>query len=106
MKCSTLFENIKKYWPNKLVIDENNPDQLNQLYWSVEEKIDHEKEHWLSVSAWAFHQAIDGFIDSEIASGKSVIQISQMPMQLFNKQVLFNLDDDDWKEERSEYEQS
>ena len=106
MKCSTLFENIKKYWPNELVVDETNPDQLNQLYWSVEGKIDHEKDHWLSVSAWAFHQAIDGFIESEIARGKSVIQMSQMPMQLFNKQILFNLDDDDWKEERSEYEQS
>jgi hypothetical protein len=106
MKCSTLFENIKKYWPNELIVDETNPDQLNQLYWSVEAKIDHEKEHWLSVSAWAFHQAIDAFIESEIGSGKSVIQMSNMPMHLFNKQILFNLEDDDWKKERSEYEQS
>ena len=106
MKCSTLFEIIKQYWPSELIVDESNADQLNQLYWAIDSKIDHEKEHWLSVSAWAFHQAIDVFIKSEIANDKSVIQISNMPMNLFNKQVLFNLAEDDWEKERSEYEQS
>ena len=76
------------------------------MYWEVEEKIDQKTEHWLSVSSWAFHQAIDTFIKSERESGKNVIQMSDMPMDLFNKQIFFNLDDDDWQKERLEYEQS
>jgi hypothetical protein len=41
-----------------------------------------------------------------MANSKSVIQMSNMLIHLFSKQVLFSLDDDDRQKERSEYEQS
>ena len=107
MKCSTLFENIKKYWPSELIVDVNITDEINKLYWDVYSKIDHKKEHWLEVSAWSFHQALCKFKEAEVANGKTVIQISNMPMELFNTQMLFNLGGDDcWKQELKEYQPS
>jgi len=105
MKCITLIENIKQHWPNEIRIDESNPDQLNNLYWVIDSKIDDVKDPWLSVSAWAFHQALDIFIENEIDKGKSVIYISDILIQLFNTQMLFNLDEVCWEKEREEYQQ-
>lgn len=105
MKCSTLFENIKRYWPSELCIDENIEDQLNQLYWDADAKIDNMTEHWLSISSWAFHQAIGVYVEQQQAMGKNYLIVSEMPLILFNKQMLFNLQEECWIEERNEYKE-
>ena len=106
MKCSNLFKIVKGYWPSEIVVDMNLQDQINKLYWGVDSKIDHQKEHWLNLSAWSFHQALCKFKDVEVANGNLTIRISNIPIELFNDQMLFNLGGDDcWENEREEYQQ-
>lgn len=103
MKCSVLLEQIKEYWPSAIIVTEDLDSQLNSLYWQVDAKIDDQTQHWLSLSAWAFHQSLEPFVQAEIAKGKKVILVHQIPMSLFNKQILFNLKEQCWEKELSEY---
>lgn len=103
MKCSFLLEQIKEYWPSEIVVTNDLESQLNSIYWQLDAKIDCKTQHWLSLSAWAFHQALGPFVQAEIAAGKKEISLHQMPMKLFNKQMLFNLKEECWQREYSEY---
>ncbi len=103
MKCSILLEQIKEYWPSELIVTEDLESQLNNLYWLADSKIDDQTQDWLSLSAWAFHQALEPFVQSEMAKGKKFISLHQLPMKLFNKQMLFNLEEKCWAKELSEY---
>lgn len=105
MKCSELFENIKKYWPNSVILNEDTFDTLNSIYWKLESKIDQTSEHWLNVSSWAFHQAIWIYAEQQIDSDKKLIKVSEIPVSLFNEQMLSNLEDESWVDERQEYVQ-
>ena len=106
MKCSDLFETIKAHWPEELELNESTRSDLNTIYWDLESQINHETEHWLNVSSWAFHQALDVFVKQQISSGFKTVKLSEMPLSLFNKQMLFNLEEDGWEEELEQYEQS
>lgn len=99
MKCSVLLEEIKEYWPSAIIVNEDLESQLHRLYRQIDDKT----QDWLSLSAWAFHQALGSFVQAEIAKGKKVISLHKMPMSLFNKQMLFNLKEECWEKEFSEY---
>jgi hypothetical protein len=106
MKCSDLFENIRKHWPDEIDLNDNVLEQLNPIYWSLESKIDHDNKPWLDISAWAFHQAIYIFSKQEMKQGLNKLIVSQMPMRLFNEQMIFNLSEDCWEKERQLYEEA
>ncbi len=105
MKCSDLFEEIKKYWPRSVILNEDTFGTLNQIYWKLESKNDQTSELWLDVSSWAFHQSIWIYAKQQIDSDKKVLHISEVPMTLFNEQMLSNLEEESWVEVRKEYVQ-
>lgn len=69
----------------------------------MDAKIENQTQHWLSLSVWAFHQSLGPFVQAEIAKGKKLISLHQVPMSIFNKQMLFNLKEQCWGKELSEY---
>lgn len=105
MKCFELYENIKKYWSSSVLLNEDTFETLNSIYWELESKIDQDSEHWLNVSSWAFHQTVWIYAKLQIDSGKKVIKVSEIPISLFNEQMLSNLEDESWIEEHQEYVQ-
>ena len=103
MNCVDLFKEVIVYWPAKLKIDKSDADQLNKLYWLAESNFDSETQHWLNIGTWAFHQALGKYVNSIAAANNEIVVMSEVPIELFHEQMLFNLEDECWIQERSEY---
>lgn len=106
MKCSDLFSLVKVRWPKTIALDSSTSDQLNSIYWEIDSTIDHQIDHWLDIGTWAFHQSICLIADDEMNKGACLLKLSKVPMEIFNQQMVFNLEEDCWAEERAVYEQA
>lgn len=102
-----LFEKTRSLWPESIdlnghYIGENlvkGGQILNELYSQIESSID-EEDHWMQISCWSFHQAI------EKPSTSSLISIlNDVSYVEYEKMMLENLSGDDcWLEELSIYQ--
>jgi len=104
MKCIELFENIKQYWPSEFSLDDDTLNKQNVIYWELEAKIDSKNEHWLDISSWAFHQTLGIYSKLMIAEGRKKVLLCEVPVSIFNTQMLSNLENESWVKERGEYE--
>ena len=103
VSCSTLFDKVRGYWPEQVDINRESREIMTNFYWQLDSTIDHEKDHWLNIGCWAYHQALDTYMREQRKAGRVSVKPSEVPMSLFNKQMLFNLQEDSWEKERALY---
>ena len=104
MKCLDLFERVVPLWPSNVELDTHGIKKLREHYWEVEAGIDYPNDPWLEIAAWAFHQSLWSYLNSEVAQGAAVLSPSKVPVALFHENMLSNLSDETWAQERTEYE--
>ena len=92
-----LFGSVRSFWPETLPSD---PQQQNAIYWSFEDSI---TDDWLSVGAWAFHQAMSDAHGRLTAAGRQLQSASEVTFEEFNQRMHDNLADEAWAEYRSYY---
>jgi hypothetical protein len=111
MKAQELFERMLAAWPSALDISDR--QQTQSGYWfpavasanqSVEETIDFSIDHWSSVAAWAFYQAIVSYAGNMYEAGHRSLSPSSVPLAMFDARVRSNLQSPGFEEEAAAYE--
>jgi hypothetical protein len=99
------------FWPAEVSVSDGRPaakdgflfPELNRIYSEVETRIDHARDHWGNVFAWAVFQAAHEYARAALKRGDAAITIRRVPFELIDKYVRKNLADADWDTERSQY---
>ncbi|MEG3768910.1 hypothetical protein [Alteromonas sp. 14N.309.X.WAT.G.H12] len=103
----SLFEKTRKLWPDKINLNGQyfgrslvtGGQVLNEIYHQIESSLN-ENDHWMQLSCWSFHQAIE-----KPDNLTTIINIDDIAYESYEKMMLENLNGDDcWEEERKIYE--
>jgi hypothetical protein len=111
MEPTELFECIRSFWPDAVVLKDRSNEDGDEPLWSlvhtyeaIEQNIDGEDD-WLVLGAWAFHQALTELALLKLSAGEQVIRPVSVSLSSFDRYMRANLDDDCWAIERQKYGQ-
>lgn len=102
-------------WPEEIDISDGKPTgndgylfkNLSSINSQIEENLSND-DHWGSIGAWSFFQAIHKEAKALHKSGAGVIRVSEVSKDLIDQYVRSNIehdpDDDLWVKERNEYQ--
>ena len=94
-----LFERVKGFWPQTIVLGAQALQTLNDIYWPLDDQFDDE---WLNLGAWAFHQSLWEWVSKAELSDCS-LDIDGMTFLVFDRHMRENLADVSWSEDRADY---
>jgi hypothetical protein len=77
---------------------------LASINQGVEEKVDFAHDHWSSVGAWSFYQAMVSYADEMYKAGHRTLSPASMPLALFDDRVRSNLRASGFEEQARSYE--
>jgi hypothetical protein len=98
----TLFERVKRLWPSSLELGSDPHQTLNDIYWPLSEKLG-EDDEWLRLGAWAFHQSLWEQISNIPPPTGTSLVTDLVPFSVFDRNMMENLSDDSWAEDRADY---
>lgn len=94
-----LFQRVKGFWPQTLVLGAQPLQTLNEIYWPLDGQFGDE---WLNLGAWAFHQSLCEWVREAELSDCS-LDIDGVAFLVFDRQMRENLADESWSEDRADY---
>jgi hypothetical protein len=115
MKFIELYERIIKLWPEEIDISDGKPTgsdgylfkNLSNIHSEIEGVLSN-NDHWGSIGAWSFFQAIHKEAKVLHKSGITVISVNEVSKDLIDHYIRSNIefdpDDDQWVNERNEYQ--
>jgi hypothetical protein len=115
MKFSELYERIIGLWPEEIDISDGKPTgrngylfkNLSSINSDIESALSND-DHWGSIGAWSFFQAIHKEAKALHKSGANVIRVNEVSKDLIDHYIRSNIefdpDDDQWINERNEYQ--
>ena len=98
-----LFNATKALWPASIDVLED-ADATNRICWSNAAAVPKDDE-WRQLALWAFHQALTLHEKQSVAKGLP-FRPHDVSFDEFDKWMRFNLEEDCWAEERSEYDRN
>ncbi len=111
MKASSLFNRIADAWP--ATVDISKPEatseggvwfrSLAKISHEIEDSIGHAEDHWGNLACWAFYQTITAHAATMHSQGALSLAVHSIPLELFHKQLVANLEASGWEVERNEY---
>ena len=105
MDKRTLLDRVKSLWPHAITLrPDGGQDALNNIYWPIEEKLEGEGDEWITLSAWAFHQALGDLARTKVIAGRAVLRPADVTLEAFDHWMRKNLSDETWAEVRHEYD--
>jgi len=77
--------------------------ELNRIHSDIEDRIDFSHDHWSSIFSWSMFQAIHVSATLALSRGQSTIVLLEIPVELIDKYIRFNLAGESWQAEREQY---
>lgn len=104
-----LFARSRTLWPDMILLrserdwEEGQPIRtIVHIYDAIEDQV--ESDDWLSLGAWAFHQALTTLARHKIAAGNHDLRPSDVTFEAFDRFMRLNLADPSWTEVRESYD--
>ena len=107
MDKQALLDRVKSLWPDAITLrPDGGQAALNNIYWPIEQKLEDDGDQWITLSAWAFHQALWDLAKTKVGVGRSALRPADVTLASFDYWMRKNLSDETWADVRHEYDQA
>lgn len=107
MDKHTLLDRAKSLWPDAITLrPDGGQDALNNIYWPIEQKLEDDGDEWITLSAWAFHQALWDLAKTKVGVGHPAFRPGDVTLEAFDYWMRKNLSDEAWAEARQKYDEA
>jgi len=108
MEARQLFERVRSSWPDSINLKSDANSSEGDAIWGVVDCYDSLEskladDDWLAIGAWSFHQALTELARLKLQSGMKTVNPADVSFEAFDANMLENLADDTWSEERTRY---
>jgi hypothetical protein len=115
MEFIELYDSMIELWPEEIDISDGYPTgengfmfpTLSKIHDEIENRINHEKDHWGNVGVWSFFQAFHDRAKELREAGETTLKTRDVSKTDIDNCIKSNLEPskwgDDWAEERKSY---